>query len=57
MICKGTLASGKPHPRAPYMSGTYPGPRELDVKQLQRTLLDQGSYLGNLGRLKELNLV
>jgi len=32
-------------------------PRELDVKELQRTLLDQGFYLGNLERLEELKLV
>ena len=32
-------------------------PKELDVKDLQRALLDSGFYLGKLSRLKELGLV
>ncbi len=32
-------------------------PRKLDVKELQRTLLDAGFYLGDRHRLKELGLV
>ena len=32
-------------------------PRELDVKELQRRLLDAGFYLGNRERLRELKLV
>jgi hypothetical protein len=32
-------------------------PRELDVKLLQRVLLDAGYYLGDVERLKDLRLV
>jgi len=31
-------------------------PKELNVKELQETLLDAGFYLGNRARLKELGL-
>ena len=32
-------------------------PKELDIKELQRTLIDSGFYLGDLSRLQELGLV
>ena len=32
-------------------------PKELDVKELQRVLVDSGFYLGDLDRLQELGLV
>jgi len=32
-------------------------PRDLDVKELQRLLVDAGFYLGNLKRLRELKII
>ena len=32
-------------------------PRQIDVKELQRRLLDQGFYLGDSARLNELGLI
>jgi len=42
MICKGTLASGKPHPKAPYMSGTYPGFMGLSKEFIERHAANGG---------------
>ena len=36
---------------------SHTSPRDLDVKALQRALLDAGFYLGDMARLKELGLV
>jgi hypothetical protein len=42
MICKGTLASGQPHPKAPYMSGTYPGFMGLAKEFIERHAANGG---------------
>ncbi len=36
MICQGTLASGQPHPRAPYQASVYPGFMGLAKEFIER---------------------